>query len=160
VNLDAGTVEGLGPRFLVLADTIPTEAAPVFAGCEGRGLLLHELWLVELWTAFAESAVIEPPALTATSKAATKSYGFSGRNPRPPKTAESGAASVVVVFHEYGKRLGRPADFDSKHSSRPQRQNPHFSQKRREVGHPPLLLKFPSVEGVVGLGGFDFSGDY
>jgi len=38
---------------LSLADTIPTEAAPVFAGFEGRGFLLHELWLVELGAAFA-----------------------------------------------------------------------------------------------------------
>jgi hypothetical protein len=68
-----------GPRYLVLADTILTEAAPAFAGFEGRGFLLHELWLIELWTAFAESAVIESPVLTATSKAATESYGFSGR---------------------------------------------------------------------------------
>jgi hypothetical protein len=45
---------GLGPPFLVLADTVLTEAAPVFAGFEGREFLLHELWLVELWTAFAE----------------------------------------------------------------------------------------------------------
>jgi hypothetical protein len=37
-----------------LADTVLTEAAPVFAGFEGREFLLHELWLVELWTAFAE----------------------------------------------------------------------------------------------------------
>jgi hypothetical protein len=83
--------------FPVLADTIPTEAAPVFAGFEGRGFLLHELW-IELWTAFAESAVIESPVRTVTSRAETKSYGFSGQNSRPPKTAESGASSVVVVF--------------------------------------------------------------
>jgi hypothetical protein len=87
-----------------------TEAAPVFAGFEGRGLLLHTLWLVELWTTFAEPAVIESLALTATSKAETKSYGFSGRNPRPPKIAESGAPSVVVVFRKSGKRLGYPSN--------------------------------------------------
>ena len=42
--------------------------------------------------------------LAATSKAATKAYGFSGRNPRPPKTAESGASSVVVVFRKYQEK--------------------------------------------------------
>jgi hypothetical protein len=50
-----------------------------FAGFEGRRILLPELWLIDLWTAFAESAVIESPALPATSKAKTKSYSFSGR---------------------------------------------------------------------------------
>jgi hypothetical protein len=52
-----------------------TEAAPVFARFEGWEFLLHELWSVELWAAFAESAVIESPALTATSKAAITSVG-------------------------------------------------------------------------------------
>jgi len=85
-----------------------TEAAPVFARFEGRGSLLHELWSVELWAAFAESAVIESPALTATSKAATTSDGFSGRSPRPPKTAESGASSIVVVFRTCRKMTSRP----------------------------------------------------
>ena len=42
--------------------------------------------------------MIESPALIAISKPTTKAYGFSGRNPRPPQTAESGASSVVVVF--------------------------------------------------------------
>jgi hypothetical protein len=85
-----------GLASLVLADTLLTEAAPVFAGFEGRGFLLHKLRLIELRTAFAESAVIESSA-AAISEAATKSHGFGGWNPRPPKTAESGAASVVVV---------------------------------------------------------------
>jgi hypothetical protein len=84
-----------------------TEAAPAFAGFEGRGFLLRELWLVELWTVFAESGVMESRVLTVTSRAATKSYGFSGRNPRPPKTAESGAASVAVVFTSTGKDWAR-----------------------------------------------------
>jgi len=67
-----------------------TETSPVFARFEGRGSLLHELWSVERRAAFAESAVIESPALTATSKAATTSDGFSDRVPVPPRTAESG----------------------------------------------------------------------
>jgi hypothetical protein len=53
--------------------------------------------------------VIESPALTERSKAATKSHGFSGRNPRPPRTAESGASSVVVVFRKSGRDWAGPA---------------------------------------------------
>lgn len=48
-----------------------------------------------------------------------------------------------------------------------QNQNPHFSQKKREAGHPvPRFARFAqfemitSVEFVVGLGGFDFAGYY
>ena len=97
-----------------------TEAAKVFAGFEGREFLLHELWLVELWTAFAESAVESLPALTATSKATTTSDGFSGRSPRPPKTAESGASSIVVVFRTCRKMTSRPEE-----PCNLQSQNPH-----------------------------------
>jgi hypothetical protein len=111
--------------FLAHADTILAEAAPVFAGFEGRGFLLHQLWLVELWTAFAEPAVVASPALGARSKAGTKSYGFSGRNPRPPKTAESGASSVVAVFHKCRRRLGQPASPDSHPTNRRDLFNTH-----------------------------------
>ncbi len=134
-----GKQGGAGPPLLVLADTILTEAAPVFAGFEepakGRGFLLYELWLVELWTAFAEPAVIESPALTATSKATTKSHGFSGWNSRPPKTAESGAASVVVVFHEYGEKTGRRrSDGATAFSSYPQKSKSPPCRKVRDKG--------------------------
>jgi len=101
--------------------------------------------------------VIESPALTPTSKAATKSYGFSGRNSRPPKIAESGASSVVMVFHEYRERLVQPAVFIRRRKATPNYfcswECPPFAKSAKDG--PPGL---PSVEGVVGLGGFDFSG--
>jgi hypothetical protein len=67
---------GAGPPFFVLAGTIPTEVAPVFAGFEGRGFLLHGLWLVELWTAFAEPAVIESPGAYREVKSNNKIIRF------------------------------------------------------------------------------------
>jgi hypothetical protein len=47
--------------------------------------------------------------LTATSKAATTAYGFSGWNPGPQKAAGSGASSVGVVFRKSGRDWAGPA---------------------------------------------------
>jgi hypothetical protein len=87
-----------------------TEAAPVFAGFEGRGFLRRELWLVELWIAFAEWAMIESGSAYCDVKSSKKIIRF--QRPESPPSENRGERGSLGCggIHKYRRRLRRPAN--------------------------------------------------